>query len=266
MDGYGPASYGDGMAGVYDEWYAARGDIDGAVELLTALALGSALASEAGGGDGPGRALELGIGSGRLALPLAANGVEVWGIDASAAMVALLRDKRGAERITTVIGDMADLDLSAVPGGAAQRFAVVFAADNTFFNLTSADAQRRCLARVRTLLAPGGRVVLEAFVPATDAPASSVDARTVEVDHVVITVTRHDRAAQIVAGQHVELREEGVRLHPWMIRYATPEQIDAMATDAGLVLVDRWSGWRRTPFSADDNVHVSVYSVEPDAS
>jgi len=261
MEGYGPSSYGDGMADVYDEWYATRGDIDGAVTSLAELAIRAGRRSAGGSGA----VLELGIGSGRLALPLAgslaANGIDVWGIDASAAMVARLRSKRGGDRLPVVIGDMAELDLSSLPGGDATRFGLVFAADNTFFNLTTADAQARCLERVRSVLAPDGHLVIEAFVPAADAPASSVDARTVAVDHVVLTVTKHDRASQTVAGQHIELRESGVRLHPWSIRYAAPDEIDAFAAAAGLSLVERWSDWRQTPFTSDDNVHVSVYRM-----
>src|SRR5213079_2332504 len=196
MEGYGPSSYGDGMAGVYDDWYATRGDIEGAVATITSLSAGAPV-------------LELGVGTGRLALPLRAAGVDVWGIDASGAMVDLLRAKPGGGELPVAIGDMADLDLSTLQGGTDARFSVVYAADNTFFNLTSDDAQRRCLERVRGVLAPSGRLVVEAFVPARDVPSSSIAARTVEVDHVVLTATRHDRDAQTVAGQHVELRESG---------------------------------------------------------
>jgi SAM-dependent methyltransferase len=252
VEGYGPSSYGDGMADVYDEWNATRGDIEGAVTAIARLASGVE-------GDRP--VLELGIGSGRLALPLAARGIGVWGVDASDAMVARLRSKAGGDRIPVAIGDMAALDLSTVPGGDIASFSVVFAADNTFFNLTTADAQTSCLGRVRSVLASGGRFVIEAFVPAVDAPASSVDARTVELDRVVLTVTRHDRDAQTVAGQHIEMRASGLRFHPWLIRYTLPEELDAMASAAGLALIQRWSDWRGTPFTPDDNVHVSVYAV-----
>jgi SAM-dependent methyltransferase len=239
------------MADVYDEWYATRGDVDGTVRTLAAMAAAAATT--------PAPVLELGIGSGRLALPLAATGLDVWGVDASPAMVARLRAKPGGDRLPVAVGDMADVDLTELPGGDQARFSLVFAADNTFFNLTSESAQARCLARVRAVLAPHGHFVLEAFVPASDAPASSVEARTVAVDHVVLTVTSHDRDRQTVAGQHVEVRESGIRLHPWLIRYAAPDELDSLAAAAGLSLVERWSDWRRTPFTADDNVHVSVY-------
>jgi SAM-dependent methyltransferase len=239
------------MADVYDDWYATRGDIEGAVATVTALA--------SSGGTEP--VLELGIGSGRLALPLAASGVDVWGIDASAAMVARLRAKPGGDRVPVAVGDMAELDLSSLTGGDETRFSVVFAADNTFFNLNTSDAQARCLERAHAILAPSGRLVLEAFVPASDAPASSVDARTVALDHVVLTVTRHDPVSHTVDGQHIELRESGVRLHPWSIRYVPPDELDSLASTAGFSLVERWSDWRRTPFTADDSVHVSVYRM-----
>ncbi len=252
VEGYGPSSYGEGIADVYDEWYATRGDIDGAVTAIARL-------TSTVDGDRP--VLELGVGSGRLALPLAARGVDVWGIDASDAMVERLRSKPGGDQVPVAIGDMAALDLSAVPGGDTATFAVVFVADNTFFNLTTADAQAACLERARSVLAPGGCFVVEAFVPAADAPESSVDARTVELDHVVLTVTRHDRAEQTVAGQHIEIRESGLRFHPWLIRYAAPEELDAMASAAGFSLLHRWSDWRGTPFTADDSAHVSVYAI-----
>jgi SAM-dependent methyltransferase len=249
MDRYGAASYGDGMADVYDDWYADRGDTDGAVAAIAALV-----------GDG-GRVLELGIGTGRLALPLAARGIDVWGLDASSAMVERLRAKPGGDAIPVAIGDMADIDLSSLPDGPATRFSIVLAADNTFFNLTTEEAQRRCLHRVRSVLAPRGQFVLEAFVPATDAPASSVEARTVELDQVILTATHHDADAQTVAGQHIELRESGIRLHPWMIRYLTPSQLDQLAFDAGLRLNNRWPDWRGGRFDEADERHVSLYGA-----
>jgi hypothetical protein len=176
-------------------------------------------------------------------------------------MVERLRAKPGGDRVPVAVGDMAELDLSSLTSGDETRFSVVFAADNTFFNLTTADAQARCLDRVHEILTPDGRLVIEAFVPAADAPSSSIDARTVALDHVVLTVTTHDPASQTVDGQHIELRESGVRLHPWSIRYVPPDELDSLTSAAGFSLVERWSDWRRTPFTADDNVHVSVYRM-----
>jgi len=252
MDGYGPQSYGDGIADVYDESYGARPDVDDAVDALATLAARSDTA----------RVLELGIGSGRLALPLTARGLDVWGVDASTAMVDQLRAKDGGARLPVAIGDMAELDLSALDGGAAATFGLVFVAINTFFNLTSEDAQQRCLQRVRSVLAPDGHFVLEAFVPLVDRPTNVVETRTVELDHVILTATLHDPTTQTVKSQFIDIREAGVRLRPVMIRYATPPQLDAMAAGAGLHLAERWSDWKGTPFSEGDSVHVSVYATQ----
>jgi SAM-dependent methyltransferase len=245
MHGYGPASYGDGFADVYDHWYADVSDVDATVARLAALA------------DG-GKVLELGIGSGRIALPLAARGIDVWGIDASAAMVEQLRSKPGGESLPVAIGDMAELDLSSLPAGDTARFDLVFVVYNTFLNLASETDQRRCLAAAAARLAHGGRLVIEAFVPSTDAPPSSVDARVVELDRVVLSVSR-ERADQVVDGQHIEITEHGVRLRPWCIRYLWPEQLDALATDAGLTLIERWSSWDGRRYESGDAVQISMY-------
>lgn len=246
MEGYEASSYGDRFADVYDDWYGDVTDIDACTARLAALV------AEAGGGP----VLELGIGSGRVALPLRARGVEVHGIDASAAMLERLRSKPGGADIVVTLGDMADLDLDDPP-----RFAVVFAAFNTFFNLGSVDAQRRCLARVADLLAPGGIFVLEAFVPSDDHDGSggTVTPRHLTVDEVVLTVSQHDEREQTITGQHIHVTEGGIRLRPWHLRYASPPELDALAQAAGLQLVSRHDGWDGTPFGPEASVHVSAY-------
>jgi SAM-dependent methyltransferase len=251
MEGYGPESYGDGIADVYDEWYA---DLAGTDECIAALL---ALTQRFGAT----RVLELGIGSGRLALPLAAEELEVWGIDASHAMVERLRGKPDGAGIRVAVGDMAELDLSALPGGSQARFGLVYVAINTFFNLTTAAAQQRCLQRVREVLEPGGVFVLEAFVPDLDRPTNVVEARTVELDHVILAATRHDPVEQIVRCQYIEIRESGIRMHPLVVRYAPPAELDAMAALAGLRLIERWSDWRGSPFTDEAILHVSVYAT-----
>ncbi len=249
MEGYGPASYGDAIADIYDQWY---GDLSETEDAVTALAAMTERAAST-------RVLELGIGSGRLALPLAARGLELWGIDTSQAMVDLLRSKPGGADIPVAVGDMAALDLSRIAGAAEPRFGLVFVAINTFFNLTTADAQQQCLRRVRDVLAAGGLFVLEAFVPAVDGPTSAVEARTVALDHVILTATRHDPDEQTVTSQYIELRASGIRMRPLVIRYAPVAELDAMAAAAGLQLVERWSDWKGSPFTENANVHVSVY-------
>jgi SAM-dependent methyltransferase len=242
VEGWRPESYGDTFADVYDDWYG--GPADAAAERLAALA-----------GDGP--VLELGVGTGRLALPLAARGLAVHGVDASAAMIERLRAKPGGELIRVTVGDMAS-DLPEEP------FTLGFVAANTLFNLLSADAQRRCFRAVAERLAPGGRFVVEAFVPGEGGGSSSIEVRELARDRVVLSVARYDSSAQTADGQFVELTEAGgVRLRPWSIRWSTPAELDEMASAAGLTLEHRWSTWEGAPFSAESDHHVSVFLRTP---
>ena len=232
-----------------DQWYGTLPETADTVEALATLA----------GRIGGSCVLELGIGSGRLALPLAARGFEVWGIDTSQAMVDLLREKDGGRDLCVEIGDMAEIDFSSRPAGTDPRFGLVFVAINVLQHTTAREEQsgiRRVL-----VLAPEGRFVLEAFVPSVDRPTNMVEARTVAIDHVILTATRHDPDEQTVTSQYIELRESGIRMRPLVIRYAPVDELDAMAASAGLRLVDRWSDWRGTPFTDRDNAHVSVYAA-----
>jgi len=250
MEGYGPETYGDAIADIYDLWYGEKPDTASAVDRLAALAARTP--------ELP--VLELGIGTGRLALPLVASGCDVWGVDASSAMVEELRTKPSGADLPVVVGDMAELDVSALPGGDSARFGLVFVAINTFFNLTTRDAQQRCLQRVHDVLADDGRFVLEAFVPTVDRPTNLVEARTVAIDHVILTATRHDPELQVVECQYIEIRESGIRLRPLTIRYAPPAELDALAAAADLDLVERLSDWSGTPFADGDGTHISVYA------
>jgi SAM-dependent methyltransferase len=249
MDGYSARTYGDAFADVYDDWYADVGDAEAAAGTIAELAAGRPV-------------LELGVGSGRLAVPLATAGTEVWGIDASPAMLDRLAGRPGGDAVHVVLADMADAAPPLAAAG-APAFGVVVAAFNTFFLLPTAAAQAACLRSVASVLADGGVVALECFVPA-DPPSSVervVEPRSVAVDHVVLTVTEHDPAAQTVRGQHVELRESGVRLRPWLVRYATTAQLDELAAGAGLRPRHRWGGWDRRPFGDEDAMHVSIYEA-----
>lgn len=253
VEGYDASTYGDRFAEVYDDWYGDVTDVAACTERLVRLV------DESGGGP----VLELGVGSGRLALPLADRGVDVHGIDASAAMLEALAAKPGAERITTTLGDMAALEVADVG-----PFAVVFVAFNTLFNLGTVDEQRRCLQRVAALLAPAGCFVVEAFVPPDSGGAASgvVTPRHITADDVVLTVSRHDPAEQTITGQHVHITEAGIRLRPWHLRYAAPAELDALAAEVGLGLRWRCGGWRDEPFDAGSSVHVSAYgrgNVDP---
>ena len=253
VEGYEPSTYGNRFADVYDGWYGDVTDVDATVARVVALA------GAEGGARGP--VLELGAGSGRLAVPLAGAGLDVWAIDASPAMVEALRAKPGGDRVHTVVGDMADLDLGP---GAPAAFAVVLCAFNTLFNLTDTDAQRRCLSRVADVLAPGGRLLVEAFVPPpaghAGGPSSAVEARHIGLDEVVLSVSRIDPAARTLTGQHVQIREDGIRLRPWVLHYAGPDELDALAATAGLRRVERHAGWHGEPFTSSSDVHVTGYA------
>jgi SAM-dependent methyltransferase len=275
VDGFGASTYGDGFAEVYDRWYPEVTDTTACVALLAELAGLAASGGPGGGADGPfgsdgpdGRTavLELGIGTGRLALPLAERGLAVTGVDASAEMVARLADKPGADRLTVVVGDMAELDaLLPLTGDDRPRYALAFAAYNTLFNLPTADTQRACLTAVTQRLAPAGRLVIEGFVP-TDEPAARPDdvaVSRISATELVLSATVHDRDAQTITGQHVEITEAGVKLRPWLVRYLQPLQLDDLAAAAGLELEHRWAGWHREAFDDTSPVHVSVYRRTP---
>lgn len=246
MDGYDATTYGDLIAEVYDDWYSARMDPGPTVSFLATLA-------------GPGgRALELGVGTGRVALPLAACGVTVVGIEASDAMVRRLRKKDGGDRIDVVAADFADV-------GADGRFALVYAAFTTFFALRSADDQRRCLRNVAGRLEPGGAFVLDAFVPdpARYDRGQRLAVEDVGAHHVMLEASRHDRNAQRVSAAHLVITEGGLRIYPVELRYAWPAELDAMAEQAGLALAERYHDYDRRPFTASSTHHVSVYRPCP---
>ena len=245
MDGFDATTYGERFADVYDEWYGEMSDVAATVEAVGALAAG-------------GPVLELGVGTGRLAVPLAERGLEVHGIDASPAMLERLAAKAAGAGVTVHAsrGDFADVG-AEVAGG----FAVVLVAFNTLFNLPDADAQGRCFAAVARRLRPDGHLVVEAFVPEPEAaaPGGAVTPTAIETDRVVLQVTRSDPGAQTVVGSVVSITEAGIRLRPWRIRWATPNELDAMAAGAGLERVERWGDWDRRPFDDDSAKHVTLY-------
>ena len=236
---YGPETYGEAFADVYDEWYSEISDVAASTRALTELAQG-------------GRVLELGVGTGRLALPLVDGGLDVVGVDASQAMLDRLARNDPAGRIHAVRSDIA-VDLPPGP------FEVVFVAYNTFFNLTTEAQQTNCLRLVRERLSRTGHFVLEAFVPRPDGPHRGIEGRP-NGSGVVLNVTIRDPASQIVRGQQVQLDEDRVRLRPWQIRYATPAELDDMAKRVGLTRVARWADWEGSSFHDTSNRHVSVYS------
>lgn len=241
MERYEPAlSFDDTTAAWYDD--ALRGD----EEACTAF-----LADHARGGP----ALELAVGTGRIALRLAATGVRVDGVDIAPAMLDRLRARPEAARMTLVLGDFADVPFEG-------RYRLVYVVWNTIFNLLTQEDQVRCFRNVAEHLTDDGVFVVETGVPSAfhrGDGRQTVDAESVEVDGVQLGVWRHDPVAQRIEGQHVRLTTGGIRVNPIVQRYAWPAELDLMARLAGLRLVERWADWERRPFTASSESHVSVW-------
>lgn len=204
---------------------------------------------------GPGPALELAIGTGRVALPLAARGLRVDGVDLSPAMVAKLRAKPNGDQLAVTLGDFA-----AVPVAGSYR--LIYLVFNTLFNLLTQDDQVRCFENVAAHLTDDGVFVIEAFAPGylyRLRDEQYVDAERIQVNEVWLDVGRHDPVAQRLEESHVRLSRSGVRVYPIVCRYAWPSELDLMARLAGLRLKERWGGWNREPFTAESQSHISVY-------
>ncbi|MGD9792378.1 MAG: class I SAM-dependent methyltransferase [Acidimicrobiia bacterium] len=249
------ATYGDGFADVYDDWYADVTDIEGTVAEMVRL-------------GGP--ILELGIGTGRLALAMTDAGLEVHGVDASRAMVDKLRTKPGGEHIPVLVADMS----AELPAG---PFATILVAYNTLFNLYEPGQQERLIALAATRLAPGGHLVIEAAVPSDPSSAATkasgdtantgrdgdrsdqVRVRSIEPDRVVLSVSVFDGRDNTALGQFVDISADGITMRPWRIRMATPAELDAMAARAGLQLISRTSSWDGAEFDMTSTLHISTY-------
>ena len=243
MDEYISSTYGERLADVYDDWYGSFEDA--AIETLADLA-----------GSGP--ALELGVGTGRIALPLAAKGIEVRGIDASAAMVSKLRARPEGDSIAVTMGNFADV---AVEG----KFSLVFVVFNTFFALLTQEEQVRCFRNVAEHLTGDGKFLIEVFVPdvARFIAGQNVRASTITTERVSLQVSEHNSVEQQVMSQHIVFFNNEVRQFPVKIRYAWPSELDLMAQLAGLKLRHRWGNWNREEFNSRSEKHVSVYERLP---
>jgi SAM-dependent methyltransferase len=237
-DGY----FDERVAARYDESAAERFDpavVDPAVDLLVELA-----------GGGP--ALELGIGTGRIALPLAQRGVPVHGIDVSNAMVAKLRAKPGGEAIGLTIGDFATTTVD-------ETFSVAYLVFNTIINLTTQAAQVACFCNVAAHLAPGGCFVIEVGVPDLQRLPPGDTLRAFHVSDSRWGFDEYDVAIQGLTSHHFEVVDGRVERLSVPFRYAWPSELDLMAQLAGMTLRERWSGWKRQPFTSDSREHVSVW-------
>ena len=201
---------------------------------------------------GTGAALELGIGTGRIALPLHERGVEVYGIDLSPAMVAELRTKPGGDSIAVTIGDFATTRVDGT-------FTLVYLVRNTITNLTTQDEQVECFRSVAAQLKPQGWFVIENYVPELRRlpPGETIHAFTVTPTH--LGFEEYDVASQIAYSHHYWLVDGRLETFSAPFRYVWPSELDLMARIAGLTLRDRWSDWHRAPFGSESRSHISVW-------
>ncbi len=235
--------------GYFDERAAARydetdetsgaGAVEPVVDLLTELA-------------GTGRALELGIGTGRIALPLAQRGVPVHGIDMSKAMVARLRAKPGGEDIGVTIGDFATTTVDGT-------FSLAYLVFNTIANLTTQEAQVACFRNVAAHLERGGCFLIEVGIPELQRLPPGETARVFHVSETRWGIDEYDVATQGLISHHFEIADGSLEQASIPFRYTWPAELDLMAQLAGMRLRDRWSGWKREPFTSYSRKHVSVW-------
>jgi SAM-dependent methyltransferase len=235
------SEYGTWIADAYDDIYGGAFDTDGAVERLADLA------------DG-GPVLELGVGTGRLALPLAHRGLEVHGVDGSSEMLDLLADRCNGAVVDSTLGDFSTVRVGA-PGG----FSLVVLAINTIFALPDQDAKIRCFETAAWHLRPGGRFVVEAWVPEALPAGSSLRPRTLSPGYIGLVAAEHDPSTQTLATTQIVFGNGDVRVFPVEHKYAWPFELDLMARIAGLALESRWADWAGAPFVAASTDHVSVY-------
>ena len=200
------------------------------------------------------KALELAIGTGRIALPLAAAGVSVDGIEMSRHMIERMREKPGGGAITVTTKDMSRV-------GTGRTYGMVSLVYNTIGNLLTQVDQVRCFQNAARHLDDDGVFVIECSVPTAPARPGHqfVDAERIDVDHVVLDVCRYDPVSQILDENHVHISSGGVVLRPIRVRLAHPPEFDLMARIAGLRLRHRWAGWDAEPFTATSRRHISVY-------
>ena len=222
--------------------------LDPTVDFLAALASG-------------GPVLEFAVGTGRVALPLAARGVEVHGLELSRAMVAQLRSKPGGAELPVTIGDMATAQAPTASGG---RFALVYLVFNTISNLLTQDEQVACFANAAAHLRPGGHFVIEVFVPQLRRlpPGETLvpgDVSTSPDGTTHVCIDEYDLVGQGVVSHHVWVRGGRAETFDSPHRYALTGEYDLMARLAGLTLVERWADWHRQPFDSDSESHVSVW-------
>jgi SAM-dependent methyltransferase len=234
------ASWTKEVASRYDD--DPRGDEEAAALYLSAYAEG-------------GSALEFAVGTGRIAIPLAQQGIQVEGIESSPAMVEQLKKKPLGQAIQVTLGDMSVASTN-------KQYRLVYLVFNTIFNLLTAEDQIRCFENAARHMAPDGRFIVETAVPqAWIAPNQEdyVHAEHVGASEVIFDIARYDPVTQLLEENHVRLTEMGISMTPIVCRLITPGEIDLMARIAGLRLLERFANWQRSPFDAHSRAHISVY-------
>lgn len=238
----GTSRFDTTVAEIYDAFFGEMPGWELATDLLASLA-----------DDGP--VLELGIGTGRVALPLVERGVEVHGLDASEAMVAKLRSKPRGESIPVSIGDM------TVADPPANDYSLAFVVFNTFFDLLTQDDQLDCFSNVHTMLTDGGRFLLHCFVPDLEryTDRSHTSTRKNDQGHILTEQSTIDPVTQIIDSRHVVDADGVKRSYPVRLRYCWPSELDLMARFTGFELENRWADWGKNSFTSESGFHVSVY-------
>jgi SAM-dependent methyltransferase len=234
--------FGERIAQRYDEDAAEMFEpaaVEPAVDFLATLA-----------GEGP--ALEFGIGTGRLALPLSQRGIVVHGIDLSESMVARLQAKPGADKIAVTVGDFATTRMGAT-------FRLVYLVFNTIMNLTTQDEQVECFRNAAAHLEPGGCFVIEVGVPALQRLPPGETVRAFTVTPTRLGFDEYDLVPQILYSHHYHVRDGQLEVFSAPFRFVWPAELDLMARIAGMTLRERWGGWAREPFTSDSTSHVSVW-------
>jgi SAM-dependent methyltransferase len=237
-DGY----FDERIAARYDETSAEIFDpavVDPVVDFLVDLAA-------------DGRVLELGIGTGRIALPLAERGVEVHGLELSRAMAAKLRAKPGGERIAVTIGDFATMRVEGT-------FTLAYLVFNTIMNLTTQVAQVACFRNVAAHLEPGGCFVIEVMIPELRRLPPGETFRVFDASDDYWGIDEYDVATQGLRSHHLEIVDGKLEPVSAPYRYVWPSELDLMAELAGMELRERWGRWKREPFTSESRTHVSVW-------
>ncbi|HEY6795832.1 MAG TPA: class I SAM-dependent methyltransferase [Kineosporiaceae bacterium] len=242
MRDYTSETYGDTIADDYDTTHPDGPDTAAAASFLAQLA-----------GTGP--ALELGIGTGRIAIPLAARGVEVHGIDSSQRMIDRLKEKPGGDSITVSLSDMVEVEAPR------DDYAVVFTTFNTFWMLLTQDEQIRCMRNAALRLADDGVLVIEGSIPDPAALAQTRSAApySLSATHATVEVNLRDPILQRIEKQIIMIDESGIRLRPLSLRYVWPSEQDLMARLAGMRLRKRVEDWAGAPITQRSLRCVAVY-------